>query len=195
MNHQDRWVQRAAALLVCSPTSRFCLLALCHLQRLIMVPAVPQAEQGAPRRAAVRGRWWVKRMYEVFLSTARRALMAIPTLDWPCDCGPGLSGGEAEFAADSGPERPVATAQDGEHVERDGGRPLEGPDAPLEAVADEVHWLPVKHELAVHEYAALIPATAEHHPLADEPLADHHSSLSPAAAMAARGHTPARRLV
>jgi hypothetical protein len=57
----------------------------------------------------------------------------------------------------------------------------EGPDAPVEAVADEVHGPPVEHELAAHERATLVPAVTEHDALADEPLADRHPPLSPAA--------------
>jgi hypothetical protein len=75
----------------------------------------------------------------------------------------------------------AAPRQGRERVEGGAGGALEGPDAPVEAVADEVHGPPVEHELAAHERATLVPAVTEHDALADEPLADRHPPLSPAA--------------
>src|SRR5215213_4260375 len=75
-------------------------------------------------------------------------------------------GREAELAGDAGLEPPVAAAQGRERVEGGTGGALEGPDAPVEAVADEVHGPPVEHELAAHERATLVPAATEHDALA-----------------------------
>ncbi len=77
--------------------------------------------------------------------------------------------------------RVAATSAGATSVEGGAGGALEGPDPPVEAVADEVHGPPVEHELAAHERATLVPAVAEHDALADEPLADRHPPLSPAA--------------